>query len=187
MNKLSYLTISLTITAAIIGMAVGYFISPEYQQSMYVKEEMGLGTADRWLDLRYINKMIAHHRGAILVAQQARRESKRPEIQNLAKEILNNEPKLITELYAWKSEWYQDTRQVKDPIVPNLGAYDETWDLRFLNAVIAHHEAGIVMTKEARLKTARKEIMNNADAVENFLQGSIITLKEWRTEWYNLN
>ena len=187
MSKLSaYLTISLIIVAFVIGIGAGYYITPEYQQSMYNKQEMGLGTADRWVDLRYINAMIAHHRGAILVAQQASK-SQRRELQDLATEIQTNEPKLIAELYQWKKDWYNDTREVNDPVVPNFGDYDNTFDLRILNTIIAHHEAGIQMTREIRLKSPRKEIINNADAVENFLKGSIVMLKDWRSQWYNIN
>lgn len=182
----SYLTLSLVIVAFIIGVGTGYFITPEYQQTMYAKEEMGLGEADRWIDLRYINAMIAHHRGAILVAEQASK-SQRKEIQDLAAAIQAGEPKLIAELYQWKKDWYNDTRQVKDPVVPQFGNYDKTFDLRVLNTIISHHEAGIVMTKEIRLKSSRTEIINNADAVESFLQGSIVTLKDWRSQWYNVN
>jgi uncharacterized protein (DUF305 family) len=129
--------------------------------------------------------MIAHHRGAILVAQQAE-VSKRPEVKNLAIEIQKNEPVLIAELYTWKKAWYGDTRSVKDPVVPNLGTYDASFDLRFLNAVIAHHAAGIVMTKEVRAKSSRSEVLNNADAVEEFLNTSGNMLKEWRRNWYKI-
>jgi hypothetical protein len=45
--------------------------------------------------------------------------------------ILRDEPKAIAELYTWKKDWYGDTKQVKDPIVSNLGTYDEKFDLTF--------------------------------------------------------
>lgn len=186
MNKISiYLATSLMVVSALIGISVGYFLTPQYTLTMYDKSTMDLGRADKWLDLRYIDAMIAHHRGAILVAKQAE-VSKRPEVKNLAIEIQKNEPVLIAELYAWKKAWYNDTRSVKDPIVPNLGSYDASFDLRFLNAVIAHHEAGIVMTKDVRTKSSRSEVLNNADAVEAFLTTSGNMLKEWRKNWYKI-
>lgn len=186
MTKISiYLATSLMVVCAIIGIGVGYFLTPQYALTMYDKSTMDLGRADKWLDLRYVDAMIAHHRGAILVAQQAE-VSTRPEVKNLAIEIQKNEPVLIAELYAWKKAWYGDTRAVKDPIVPNLGTYDASFDLRFLNAVIAHHEAGIVMTKEVRTKSSRSEVLNNADAVEEFLTTSAAMLKDWRKNWYKI-
>ncbi len=186
MYKISIvLTVSLMIVAGIIGVGIGYYLTPQYSLTMYDKNVMDLGRADRWLDLRYINAMITHHRGAILVAKQAE-VSGRKEVRDLVMAIQKNEPPLIAELYAWKKQWYNDTRPVKDPIVPNLGSYDTSFDLRFLNAVIAHHESGIVMTKEVRVKSTRSEVLNNADAVEAFLTTSGTMLKEWRKNWYKI-
>ncbi|OGF99987.1 DUF305 domain-containing protein [Candidatus Gottesmanbacteria bacterium RBG_13_37_7] len=187
MKKISLsLSISFMIVALLVGLAAGYYISPSYQQTMYNKEEMGFGQADRFVDLRYINQMATHHKGAILLANQIGNKSQRVEIKNLIAEIQTSEPKLIDELYAWKKQWYNDNRVIKDPIVPNLGDLDEKTDLRFLNALIAHHEEGIKMTKEIKVKSSRKEILNNADTVEQFLTKSLVTLKGWREEWYEV-
>ena len=185
--KISYpLSIALILVALIIGMGIGFASSPAYLFTMEDKQVMGLGAPDRWVDLRYINAMAAHHRSAILLATVAQKESRRTEIHQLALAILDNEPKLIDELYAWKRSWYKDNRKVKDPTIPNLSTYDEKFDLRFLNALIAHHEAGIDMTREIRMKSSNKDVLNNADAVETFLKNSIVTLKEWRQLWYQI-
>ncbi len=179
------LAISFLIVGLMVGTGIGYYLTPQYQETMYTKS-MDLGTADRLVDLRYINAMIAHHRGAILLAKQAE-QSQRPEITALAVTIQKDEPKLIDELYQWKRDWYHDTRGVRDPIPVHLGSYDEKLDLRFLNALIAHHEAGILMTQEIRKKSSRKEVLDNADAVENFLKTTLVTLKDLRRAWYNVN
>ncbi len=181
-----YLALGLVVTGTVLGIAFGYYITPEYRLSMYEKNNMSLGQADRTFDLRYINAMIAHHRGAMLLAEQLSKNTSRPEMKTLAQNILADEPKAIDELYTWKKEWYSDTKTVRDPIVANLGSADEKFDLRFLNAIIAHHEAGIVMTKETREKSSRAEILNNADAVEAFLINGITTLKGVRSSWYNI-
>jgi uncharacterized protein (DUF305 family) len=180
------LVVSIVIVSFVLGLLGGYFISPSYQQTMYDKQTMGLGTADRFVDLRYINAMAAHHKGAILLAEQIETKTNRQGLKELSAAIKVGEPKLIDELYGWKRQWYKDSRKVKDPVVAQLGPADETVDLRFLNALIAHHEAGILMTKEIRTKSSRAEVLNNADDVENFLAGSLITLKGWRKEWFNV-
>jgi uncharacterized protein (DUF305 family) len=180
-----FLTISLIIVAFVVGIGTGYLVAPEYAMASYeAKQMVDLGKADKYVDLRYINAMIAHHGGAIVLAQQAKEKSKRPEIIKLAEDILAGEPKSIAELYGWKKDWYRDTRKVSDKAVPNLGDYDDNFDLRFLNALIAHHEEGIVMAEEIRLKSTRAEVLDNADAVIEFLNGGLKVLKEWRTEWY---
>jgi uncharacterized protein (DUF305 family) len=179
------LTAALVLISGVSGIGIGYYLTPEYKLGMFEKYSMNLGPADRWVDLRYVNTMIAHHRGAMLLAEQAK-ESPREEVRNLARDILANEPKLIDELYVWKKEWYGDSRVVRDPLVAKLGSVDDTFDLRFLNALITHHEDGIVMTKDIRLKSSRSEVQNNANAVEQFLTTSGAMLREWRREWYSL-
>ena len=174
------------VVVGILGIGVGYYLTPEYHFSMYEKNDMNLGQADRTFDLRYLNAMISHHRGAMLLAEQLGKNTEREEMKALSIEILKNEPGAIAELYEWKKAWYNDTKTVRDPIVSNLGTLDEKFDLRFLNAIIAHHEAGIMMTKETKTKSSRTEVLNNADAVEMFLLGGIDTLKNLRKSWYNI-
>lgn len=184
-SPFSTLALASMVLTGIIGVGIGYALTPEYRLSMYEKNTMDLGRSDQTLDLRYVNAMIAHHRGAMLLSEQAKK-SERTEVKNLAEAILKDEPKAIAELYAWKKEWYKDTRTVIDPVTPKLGNYDKTFDLRFLNALIAHHELGVVMTQDVRLKSTRGAVLDNADAVEAFLKSGIVMLSEWRSTWYNL-
>jgi uncharacterized protein (DUF305 family) len=187
MSKISTtLAISLMVVVGVIGLAIGYSATPEYKLGMYDKTTMDLGRADRTLDLRYINAMIAHHRGAMLLAEQASTKTQRQEMKDLSAKILNDEPGAISELYAWKKDWYGDNKRVRDPIVSNLGNYDDKFDLRFLNALIAHHEAGLLMTKDIKVKSSRTEILNNADAVDTFLTTTLKVFKDWRMEWYKI-
>ena len=179
------LAVALMIVSAVAGIGIGYWLTPQYSLSMYDKNTMDLGQPDKWVDLRYMDAMIAHHRGAMLLAEEARK-SERPEVRDLAAAILKDEPKNIDELYAWKKAWYNDTRKVRDPQVPKLGTVDKTFDLRFLNALIAHHRNGVLMTREIRLKSSRSEILDNADAVEQFLTKGIEMLRAWRTQWYGV-
>ncbi len=186
MNNKTYLVSGLIVVALLVGIMIGYWNNPVYRTTMFETNTMDLGPADRWLDVRYINKMIAHHRGAMLLAEQAQKYSQRTEIQNLAKMIIENEPKAIQELYDWKKSWFNDTRTVNDPARINLGTANKNFDLRFLNALISHHQNGILMTEEVRLKSSRNEILDNADAVEDFLKTTLIQFQSWRTEWYNI-
>jgi uncharacterized protein (DUF305 family) len=179
------LAISLMIVSGVAGIGVGYWLTPQYSLSMYDKNVMDLGQPDKWVDLRYIDAMISHHRVAMLLAEQASLSSN-PEISGLATAILKDEPTNIDELYRWKKSWYGDSRSVREPQVPHLGSYDNTFDLRFLNALIAHHRNGILMTREIRLKSSRSEILDNADKVEAFLSGGVNMLRAWRTKWYNV-
>ncbi len=179
------LTASLMIVSAVLGFGAGYALTPEYRLGMYDRDAMDLGRADRWVDLRYVNAMIAHHRAAMLLAEQAS-VSERTEVRELATRILADEPAAIEELYGFKRTWYGDARKVRDPVPVQLGTYDPTFDLRFLNALIAHHEEGLRMTAEIVRKSSRAEVLDNANTVENFLTSTLVTLKGWRAAWYGV-
>lgn len=184
MNK--YLFLSLTIVAFIIGTGLGYAISPAYSESQGNTHFETFGKADRFVDLRYLEAMIAHHKSAMDLANQAITYSKRQEIQNLAQIILKEEPIAIKELYEWKKSFYSDTKEIVASETPNLGIYDDKFDLRFLNALIAHHEEGLIMANDIKTKSTRNEILNNSDAVTIFLTDGIAKLSEWREEWYGI-
>lgn len=180
------LAISLTIISFILGLVGGYFITPNYQQEMVGTREMTLGKADKWVDLRYIKRMIAHHRGALLLAEEIQQMPIRTELQEISKDIQANEPALIGELYSWKHDWFGDYSIVSDPVIPKIGTADEKLDLRILNALIAHHQDGMQMTKEIRTKSVRSQILDNADAIEQSLMKSTASLSALRKEWFNV-
>ncbi len=185
MQKVSLpLTISLMIAAFVIGTGTGYWLTPEYRMTMYDKSVMDMNTSDKWTDLRYIDDMIAHHREAILLAEEAT-ASRRPEILKLRSDILKNEPAVIEQLKKWKTQWFDNSKIGQDPQVVHLGAYNHTFDLRFLNALIAHHERGIQIARTIRMKSDRSEILDNADEIERSLQENLALLRVWRKSWYN--
>ncbi|BAZ18199.1 hypothetical protein NIES4071_100840 (plasmid) [Calothrix sp. NIES-4071] len=50
---------------------------------------MDLGAADAEFDLRFINAMIPHHEGAVIMANGALNKSKRPKIKKLVPKYRN--------------------------------------------------------------------------------------------------
>jgi uncharacterized protein (DUF305 family) len=180
------LTLSVVVVSFILGLGTGFILSPEYANKMDVKKNamVELGRADRFVDLRYIDGVIAHHQNAIFMAKQAVVNSKRQEVQKLATDIIQADEKSISELYQWKKDWYNNTREVVDFEKINLGNYDENFDLRFLNALIAHHDEAIETAGEIRTKSGRNEILNLADTIIQSLTASKETLLDWRSSWY---
>ncbi|MES1025124.1 DUF305 domain-containing protein [Gloeocapsa sp. BRSZ] len=52
---------------------------------------MDLGPADENFDLRFIDAIILHHRGAIQMAEEAQQKTSRSEIQQLAANIIESQ------------------------------------------------------------------------------------------------
>jgi uncharacterized protein (DUF305 family) len=65
-----------------------------------------LGKMDKTYDLRFINEMIPHHEGAVLMAKDAQKNAQHPEIKTLAHNIIDSQEKEIAQMKAWRSAWY---------------------------------------------------------------------------------
>ncbi|MBC8125085.1 MAG: DUF305 domain-containing protein [Candidatus Kapabacteria bacterium] len=66
-----------------------------------------LGQSDAEYDHRFINMMITHHQGALMMARDAQQKARHPELKRLADEIIAAQQKEIALLEEWRSEWYK--------------------------------------------------------------------------------
>ncbi|MBD2436110.1 DUF305 domain-containing protein [Nostoc sp. FACHB-110] len=166
---------------------------------------MNLGAADANYDLRFIDAMIPHHQGAVEMAKEAQQKSQRPEIKKLADDIIKAQNQEINQMKQWRTAWYPkagsdavayDPQQKKTvKMLPeqmqgmmmnmDLGAADTQFDLRFINAMIPHHKAAVVMAKDAAQKSQRPEIKKLAQEIIKAQDTEINQMKQWRKTWYN--
>lgn len=56
-------------------------------------------------DLAFINQMIPHHEGAVVMAEQALQKSTKPEIKTLAAAIIRAQETEIDEMKRWRANW----------------------------------------------------------------------------------
>ncbi|MCF4969645.1 DUF305 domain-containing protein [Nostoc sp. CMAA1605] len=165
---------------------------------------MDLGPADANYDLRFIDAMIPHHQGALNMATVAKQKSTRPEIKQLADEIIKAQTQEINQMKQWRKTWYpkagnqpmaydakmghmmpMSSEQMQSMMMDvNLGKADTEFDLRFINAMIPHHEAAVVMAKDALQKSQRPEIKNLAQAIIKGQNTEINQMQQWRKTWY---
>lgn len=67
---------------------------------------VSLGEGDGEFDKRFLQAMITHHEGAIKMANQVLLPTERPEIHDLAKNIIATQSKEISIMQEWLKEWY---------------------------------------------------------------------------------
>jgi uncharacterized protein (DUF305 family) len=166
---------------------------------------MDLGPADANFDLRLIDAMTPHHQGAVEMAKEAQQKSKRPEIKKLAADIINAQNKEIAQMKQWRQAWYPKASKTpmaydskagnmmpmssdrRNSMMMNmeLGSADDQFDLRFINAMIPHHEGAIAMAKDALSKSTRPEIKRLANDIVSSQQTEIAQMQQWRKAWYN--
>ncbi|MEH2292686.1 DUF305 domain-containing protein [Nostoc sp.] len=166
---------------------------------------MDLGPADANFDLRFIDAMIPHHQGAVEMAKEAQQKSKRPEIKKLADNIIKSQNQEITQMKQWRQAWYpkagdkpmaynsqmghnmeMSSDQMKTMMMSqNLGAADAEFDLRFINAMIPHHEGAVTMAQDTLSKSKHPEIKQLAQEIIKAQNTEIKQMQQWRKAWYN--
>lgn len=58
------------------------------------------------LDKIFLEDMIVHHQGAVDMAKELQKGTERPELQKMAKDIIEVQTKEITMMEKWLSEWF---------------------------------------------------------------------------------
>ena len=66
----------------------------------------------------------------------------------------------------------------------DLGAADAQFDLRFINAMTAHHEGAITMAQDALSKSKRPEIKQLAQSIIKAQEAELTQMNQWRQTWY---
>jgi uncharacterized protein (DUF305 family) len=175
-----------------------------HQDGIMSHDSMDLGMADAEYDLRFIDGMTPHHQGAIAMAQDVLKHSQRPELRKLANEIIAAQEKEIVQMGSWRKDWYPNAGDKlvmwhaemnhsmemspefrKNMMMSmNLGSADEQFDLRFIEAMIPHHEGALVMAKDAIAKSNRPEIQKLAQEILASQKAEIAQMQAWRKAWY---
>ncbi len=165
---------------------------------------MDLGSADANYDLRFIDAMTPHHQGAVEMAKEAQQKSQRPEIKKLAADIIKAQNQEIAQLKQWRKAWYpqagdkpmahnaktgqmmpMSSEQMKGMMMnQDLGAANAEFDLRFINAMIPHHESAVKMATDALSKSKRPEIKKLSQDIVTSQQKEIAQMKQWKQAWY---
>ncbi|MCU0535829.1 MAG: DUF305 domain-containing protein [Hydrococcus sp. Prado102] len=211
--KKSFLALTLIGSTAFGGMLTACSSNPPaieannkqmQHEGMEHNMEMDLGPIDTDYDLRFIDAMILHHQGAVVMAKEVQQKSTRPEMKQLADEIIEAQEKEIAQMQLWRKTWYpkageqpmawhsqmghtiaMSPEQMKAMRMDmDLGQANAEFDLRFLNAMIPHHEGALKMAQDVLSKSKRPEIMQLAENIISSQQKEIDQMKQWRQAWY---
>lgn len=76
-------------------------------KSMNEKMMKDLGPKDAMYDKRFMELMIVHHEGGVMMAKDALKKSDRPEIKEMAQNIIDSQEKEIKQMKDWEKSWYK--------------------------------------------------------------------------------
>lgn len=159
----------------------------EEKETMSGAQESQKGMADQ----EFLTSMIEHHEGAVSMAKEAQAKSTRPEIKSFAADIISAQTGEIDQMYMWRKDWFGESEHIgmrmgadMPSMAVELGEGDTEFDLRFLDAMIVHHEGAIDTARKVQLPTDRSEIHNLAGSIITAQSQEIDQMKTWRGSWY---
>jgi len=174
----------LILAAFLVGTGFGFFLAPEYTGLALQGNAMGAPTADAWSDLRFLNAMGRHHRGAQDLARDAEKHSLRPEIVGLATAVRELKAADLKQFADWKLAWYHDGRPIEAAVPLNLGPADPEYDLRFINALEGKITGAIAMADAQRQVSTRPEVLTYCSELIRVQSEVLAQIRDWRKAWY---
>lgn len=159
------------------------------------------GAAEAPYDLQFLDSMIHHHNGAIMMAKMVLGKTERPELKAFAQKIIADQTREIDQMKHLRDQWYAGKPEaVNMEMAGMVGGMKmmnsehmkemdqmpaEHFDEHFLNMMIAHHEGAVVMSKDALKKAEHPEIKQLADKIIQAQQPEIEQMKKWKEMWSN--
>ena len=186
----------------IATMSGGMMISEDMTKNMSMMNDMmvrDLQKGDSRYDHRFIDMMIPHHKGAIMMAKDAQQKANRPELKKLAESIITGQQKEIDQMKEWRATWYgantpngmanademmKNMSMMNDMMVKHLGQKDADYEDRFVDMMIPHHEGAIRMAEDAQSKATHPEIRKMALSIIGAQKKEITQMEQWRKRWY---
>jgi uncharacterized protein (DUF305 family) len=149
---------------------------------------------DTSMDTMFIDSMIPHHQMAIDMSQMALDQAEHEELRQMAQQIIDAQQAEIDQMQMWRAEWYPDLAPTGGmPMMEGMPSQqdmmlntDESlpFDLRFIDAMIPHHQAAVMMAQQILGKAEHDEIEAMAQEIIDKQQEEIAQLQEWRAQWY---
>jgi uncharacterized protein (DUF305 family) len=169
-----------------------------------MNHNMDIGPANANYDLRFIDSMVPHHQGALVMAQEVIQKSQRPELVKFAKNIIAEQKKEIEQMQKWRKQWYPKasatpmmwhaamahemamTTEHKQSMMMSmsLGKADAEFDRRFLDAMIPHHQGAVTMAQDSLTKSKHSELKKLSQNIIASQQSEIDRMTQWRQKWY---
>lgn len=158
------------------------------------------------IDQQFIDMMVPHHQGAVEMARIAQERSQRPEVQEMANNIVSSQEEEITKMKGWRQQWYGSSETPPMSAMPMMQEMSgmgeaghpmdmqadvdalknasEPFDLAFIDAMIPHHQSAIDAANMVKESAVHPEIRALAQQVIEEQQKEIDQMLNWRKTWF---
>ena len=152
-------------------------------------------------DIAFLRGMIPHHRGAIQMAELVPDRTDRPELNQLADEIVATQQPEIEQMEAMLADAGEPASGAMEDMegmegmssmggmmgeaqMSDLGdAEGAAFDLMFIDMMIAHHQGAIDAAEQVSDQGSNPQALALADEVIAAQQAEIDEMTEWRQTW----
>jgi uncharacterized protein (DUF305 family) len=152
-------------------------------------------------DVEFVQGMVPHHEGAIEMSELVFDRTERPELIELAEEIIDVQDAEIDQLRSMLDRMGSEEMPMNDmndmdgmdhgamgmmdeqDMQELRGLEGEAFERRFLEGMIRHHEGAIDMAEQARARGDDPEVAELADDVVAAQQTEIDQMRQWLVAW----
>ncbi|MEU6370202.1 DUF305 domain-containing protein [Streptomyces sp. NPDC046931] len=153
----------------------------------------------------FVVGMIPHHRMAVAMAEVELAHGTRPELKALAQQIVTAQDREMSEMTTWLKDWDGLTQAQAAARVPadvwktmrtmqaDMGAMTshltsmptgESVDQAFLEAMISHHEAAVLVAGTVPGRATHSQLTALARSVVTSKSAEVAQMRTWLRDWY---
>jgi len=206
-NKYLYLLVGILI--GVIGVSVfnySNFSINRYPVGMMGQRNNTVQNSDA-IDAHFIEQMIPHHEDAITMSELALEKAVRPEVKELAENIITSQTKEIDQMKVWYKKWFEkevpqdasimgmhgmmgSARQNSmhmgmmggDADIENLESAED-FDREFVEQMIPHHQMAVMMAYMLKNSTERAEMKKLSEDIISAQTSEIDMMRNWLEAW----
>lgn len=149
-------------------------------------------------DVTFLQDMVPHHEQAIEMAEMVESRTDRPELQELASNVISSQTAEIEEINGLLEDAGEeasgdmdhdmdmggsDMGMTQEEMDALMEAEGEDFDKMFSEMMIRHHEAAIAMSNDVLENGENSEVATMAQGIIDEQQKEIDDLKTWLEEW----
>lgn len=204
-QKKLYATLVIAIIVLIVGFFTWYLVSSrDTTAPSNTTTSSGAATLatlkGEAFDEAFLADMLAHHEGAVNMAEMVGAATERQELRDFAQKIMADQSKEIASMRQWQSDWgYEMTAgghgahsgmsangmagEMMDMGESLMGLSGAEFEKRFLELMIEHHEQATEMSQYAAANASHQEIKDLAASIIATQSEEIDQMKRWLIEW----
>jgi len=149
-------------------------------------------------DRMFLANMIAHHQGAVDMANLALASAKHTEVKDLAAAIVSAQTKEISDMSSWQKDWgYPSSGGEMMEDHSSMGMMDsnagmmnalngkagDEFDKEFLDQMIMHHQSAVDMASTGVTNAYHQEVKDLTKAIVTAQTKEILQMRQWQKDW----